>query len=29
VVVNLPEFSKAFACKPGSAMVAAKPCKVW
>ena len=29
VVVNMPEFGKAFACKPGSAMVSAKPCKVW
>ena len=29
VVVNLPEFAKAFSCKPGAAMVAAKPCKVW
>jgi putative endopeptidase len=29
VVVNLPEFSKAFACKPGAAMTSAKPCKVW
>lgn len=29
VVVNLPEFGKAFACKPGSAMTSAKPCKVW
>ncbi len=29
VVANLPEFSKAFACKPGAAMVAAKPCKLW
>jgi endothelin-converting enzyme/putative endopeptidase len=29
LVVNLPEFSKAFACKPGAAMTAAKPCKVW
>ncbi len=29
VAVNLPEFAKAFACKPGAAMVAAKPCKVW
>ena len=29
VVVNLPECSKAFACKPGAAMTAAKPCKVW
>ena len=29
VVVNLPEFGKAFACKPGSAMTSGKPCKVW
>ncbi|MES2948090.1 MAG: M13 family metallopeptidase [Pseudomonadota bacterium] len=29
VVVNLPEFGKAFACNPGAAMVSAKPCKVW
>ena len=29
VVANLPEFAKAFACKPGSAMVSAKPCRVW
>lgn len=29
VVVNLPEFGKAFSCKPGSAMTSAKPCKVW
>ncbi|MBC7916865.1 MAG: M13 family metallopeptidase [Rhodoferax sp.] len=29
VVVNLPEFGKAFACKPGSKMTSAKPCKVW
>jgi putative endopeptidase len=29
VVVNLPEFGKAFACKPGSAMTSVKPCKVW
>lgn len=29
VVVNLPEFAKAFACKPGAAMTSAKPCKVW
>ena len=29
VVVNLPEFAKAFSCKPGAAMVVAKPCKVW
>ena len=29
VVANMPEFARAFACKPGSAMVSAKPCKVW
>ncbi len=29
VVANLPEFSKAFACKPDAAMVSAKPCRVW
>jgi len=29
VVVNLPEFAKAFACKPGAAMTSARPCKVW
>ncbi len=29
VVVNLPEFGKAFACKPDAAMVSAKPCRVW
>ncbi len=29
VVANMPEFAKAFACKPGSAMVSAKPCRVW
>ncbi len=29
VVVNLPEFGKTFACKPGAAMTSAKPCKVW
>ena len=29
VVANLPEFAKAFTCKPGSAMVSAKPCRVW
>jgi endothelin-converting enzyme/putative endopeptidase len=31
VVVNMPEFEKAFACKPGQAMVKpdAKRCKVW
>jgi endothelin-converting enzyme/putative endopeptidase len=31
VVVNMPEFAKAFACKPGQAMVkpAAKVCRLW
>jgi len=29
VVSNLPEFARAFACKPGQPMVRRKPCKVW
>ena len=29
VVGNLPEFAKAFSCKPGQPMVREKPCKVW
>jgi endothelin-converting enzyme/putative endopeptidase len=29
LVVNMPEFGRAFACKPDAAMVSAKPCKVW
>jgi putative endopeptidase len=29
VVVNLPEFWKAFDCKPGQPMVSPKPCRVW
>jgi len=29
VVVNMPEFEKAFACKPGQAMAAVKRCRVW
>ena len=31
VVVNMPEFEKAFACKPGQAMVKpdSKRCKIW
>ena len=31
VVVNMPEFEKAFACKPGAKLVkpAAERCKVW
>jgi predicted metalloendopeptidase len=29
VVSNLPEFSQAFGCKAGSAMVRADRCRVW
>ena len=29
LMVNMPEFEKAFACKPGSAMTSAKRCRVW
>ena len=29
LVVNLPEFQKAFACKAGQPMVAEKRCRVW
>lgn len=29
LMVNMPEFEKAFSCKPGSPMVAAKRCRVW
>lgn len=29
VVANMPEFQAAFACKAGSPMVRAKPCRVW
>ncbi len=29
VVVNLPEFQKAFSCKPGVPMAPAKRCEVW
>jgi endothelin-converting enzyme/putative endopeptidase len=29
IVVNLPEFEKAFSCKPGQPMVAEKRCRVW
>jgi endothelin-converting enzyme/putative endopeptidase len=29
VVANLPEFARAFSCKPGQPMVREKPCKVW
>ena len=29
LVVNMPEFEKAFACKPGQPMVGEKRCRVW
>ncbi|HET7784780.1 MAG TPA: M13 family metallopeptidase, partial [Myxococcales bacterium] len=29
IVANLPEFGRAFSCRPGAAMVREKPCKVW
>ncbi len=29
VVVNMPEFQKAFSCKAGQPMVSAKACRVW
>jgi putative endopeptidase len=29
VVVNLPEFGRAFRCQPGRPLVKAKPCRVW
>ena len=29
LVVNMPEFERAFACKPGQPMVAEKRCRVW
>ena len=29
LVVNMPEFEKAFSCKPGQPMVAEKRCRVW
>ena len=29
VVVNMPEFEKAFSCKPGQPMAAVKRCRVW
>jgi putative endopeptidase len=29
VLVNMPEFAKAFACKAGQPMVAVKACRVW
>ena len=29
LVVNMPEFARAFSCKPGQPMVNEKPCRVW
>jgi len=29
LVVNMPEFERAFSCKPGQPMVAEKRCRVW
>jgi endothelin-converting enzyme/putative endopeptidase len=29
VVSNMPEFSKAFSCKPGQPMLRAQVCRVW
>ena len=29
VLQNMPEFQKAFSCKPGQAMVPANACRVW
>lgn len=29
LVVNMPQFEKAFSCKPGQPMVAAKRCRIW
>jgi endothelin-converting enzyme/putative endopeptidase len=29
VVSNMPQFSNAYGCKPGDAMVRADPCRVW
>jgi putative endopeptidase len=29
VLVNIPEFARAFACKPGQPMAPAKTCRVW
>ena len=29
LMVNMPEFEKAFSCKPGQPMVAVKRCRVW
>jgi len=29
IVANLPEFARAFSCKPGQPMVREKVCKIW
>jgi endothelin-converting enzyme/putative endopeptidase len=29
LVVNMPEFARAFSCKVGQPMVKEKPCRVW
>ena len=29
LVVNMPEFERAFACKPGQPMAGVKRCRVW
>jgi putative endopeptidase len=29
VVINLPEFQKAFSCKAGAALAPEKRCEVW
>ena len=29
VVSNIPEFQKAFSCKPGQQMVRTQACRVW
>lgn len=29
VLANMPEFAKAFSCRPGQPMVRTNPCKVW
>ncbi|HJV59945.1 MAG TPA: M13 family metallopeptidase [Albitalea sp.] len=29
VVANMPEFARAFSCRPGQPMVRERPCKVW
>jgi len=29
LVINMPEFAKAFSCKADAPMVGKKPCRVW